>query len=291
MESSQDLIWAMISFGILALFILSFAYQKEFFKLPIENSPLQERVCLHHLIFAFIIYFGTTYFSLKIVSITLKKTIDAKTDQLAYLSWLNFITIFLSMFFLFCYLFFINKATLKSIFKKDFKEKKSILFDCSIGALSWLVIYPFTLFIDQVIDYVLLVFWEIKQVPDQAAVSFLKLVMTEPFYLVLTIISIVIFAPITEEILFRGILQSFLKKFFGSISAIFLSATFFAFFHYTSNQMVANIPIIVTLFSLGLMLGFIYEKQNSLFAPITLHASFNMISIINLLILKDGSII
>ncbi|MBI3211827.1 MAG: CPBP family intramembrane metalloprotease [Simkania negevensis] len=50
-------------------------------------------------------------------------------------------------------------------------------------------------------------------------------------------------------------------------------------FHLSSSQGVGNI----SLFIFALYLGFLYEKQCSLFASIALHMTFNSISVIRIL--------
>ncbi|MEN9654812.1 MAG: hypothetical protein RL235_924, partial [Chlamydiota bacterium] len=44
----------------------------------------------------------------------------------------------------------------------------------------------------------------------------------------------------------------------------------------------ANIPIIAALFTFSLFLGYVYERQRALIAPMGLHAMFNGISVLNL---------
>ena len=82
--------------------------------------------------------------------------------------------------------------------------------------------------------------------------------------------------------LFRGFLQTYIRKHLGPKQAIVITSLCFSFFHYASGQGLGNIMIITSLFVLALFLGFLYEKQGSLLAPMVLHASFNTISVINL---------
>ena len=91
---------------------------------------------------------------------------------------------------------------------------------------------------------------------------------------------------ILEEFLFRGVLQNFLKKYFKRDVSIIITSLVFAFFHYSPSQKLSNISIIGSLFVLACFLSFLYERQKSLFAPIFLHATFNAISIINLIFIK-----
>jgi hypothetical protein len=123
--------------------------------------------------------------------------------------------------------------------------------------------------------------------PDQTAVRFVKMTLEHPPYFLLAALSVSVLAPLIEETLFRGFLQSFIRKHLGSTQAIWITATCFSLFHFSLDQGVGNIPIIGSLFCLALFLGFLYEKQRSLLASITLHATFNTFSILNLYFLGD----
>jgi membrane protease YdiL (CAAX protease family) len=79
-------------------------------------------------------------------------------------------------------------------------------------------------------------------------------------------------APMTEEMFFRGLLQTLFRYIFNySWLAILASATLFAFVHpwYTWPQ----------IFVLGLCLGYAYERTGNLWMSITMHGSFNLLSI------------
>ncbi len=115
---------------------------------------------------------------------------------------------------------------------------------------------------------------------DQVAVLYLKIAMQSPALLVSMLISILVVAPILEEFLFRGLLQTYLKNYLGKKGAIFVAALLFGLFHFNSAQGVGNISIILSLFSFGCFLGFIYERQGSLLASISLHATFNAVNVL-----------
>lgn len=125
-------------------------------------------------------------------------------------------------------------------------------------------------------------FFNIEQLPDQVAVKFLKMTFEYPLYLLLSVFSIVVLAPLIEETLFRGFLQTFIRQHLGSKQAIWITSACFSFFHYSSEQGLGNIPIIGSLFVLALFLGYLYERQGTLIAPMALHASFNAISVMNI---------
>jgi uncharacterized protein len=87
---------------------------------------------------------------------------------------------------------------------------------------------------------------------------------------VLYILGISLLIPITEELIFRGII---LGKFLESMKpglAVFLSALIFACMHIEPLQ-------VVYAFISGLILGYAYLYSNSIFISITIHAIFNFL--------------
>ena len=93
--------------------------------------------------------------------------------------------------------------------------------------------------------------------------------------------SIITVIPITEEILFRGFLQSWLKRRFQSHwIGIIIASLIFAFFHFSFAQGLTNIELLGSLFFLSCAIGISYEKQQSLWTPIAFHSIFNLTSLV-----------
>ena len=91
------------------------------------------------------------------------------------------------------------------------------------------------------------------------------------------VILAVILAPIVEELVFRGILQSSIRSVINlPWLAIALSSTAFAMSH-------ANKEHWPSLFVLGGAMGYAYEKNGSLWQAIFVHALFNGITIVGYL--------
>jgi membrane protease YdiL (CAAX protease family) len=282
-------LWAMIFIGILALFICAFAYQKRFFTLPAQIVRENE-VRFDQLVVIVTLYFFTILFLSSYIYKAMN-AFDPNLSQTSEVTWLNFL-IFSTVLLLFMlYFCLMNKQTLRNIFKRNFPEKKSIFYDIGIGIVTLFIAYPLSQFLSLLTEVILFYLFKVKQLPDQIAVEFLKNTLDYPLNFLLATISIVLFAPLIEEIVFRGFLQNFLKKYLGRGSAIYLSSFVFAAVHFRIDQQLANIHILIILFILGILLGFVYEKQKSLFAAISLHASFNAINVINLLIFKDQSLL
>lgn len=85
------------------------------------------------------------------------------------------------------------------------------------------------------------------------------------------ILSTVVAAPLLEEILFRGLIFESCRERFGRGAAVLVSALLFGLIHVVPVQM-------INAFVVGLILGYIYLKTNSLLSVIILHAINNAIA-------------
>ncbi len=84
----------------------------------------------------------------------------------------------------------------------------------------------------------------------------------------ISLITLVVVAPVTEELLFRGtILRGFLGR-YGARKAIVLSALIFCFIHLNPYQFFSA-------FVLGLALGWIFVRTGSLWPCLVGHALYN----------------
>jgi membrane protease YdiL (CAAX protease family) len=88
--------------------------------------------------------------------------------------------------------------------------------------------------------------------------------------------SAIVLAPVTEEIFFRGLCQSVLRKYLKRPwAAVLITAALFAAMHATSE-----LPALPALMILGIVLGYNYERTGRLWAPILIHSMFNALSIV-----------
>lgn len=268
---------AIIAFGFLSALLLIWAWRRDFFLFPVKSWEVPLR--FYHLIGAFLIYFLITFLLSSIVISLLKKQIQA--NYLAYSSWFNFGLSFLVFISLAIYMKCLPEPVRKGILCRS-TDKPPYWQDIGNALFAWMVSFPLVLFLSQVIELITLKLFHISSLPDQLAVKFLKSTFEHPTYFVLAIFSIVVLAPLIEETLFRGFFQTFIRQHLGSKQAIVITSVCFSLFHYSASQGLGNISIICSLFVLSLFLGFLYEKQGSLLAPMVLHSSFNAISAINL---------
>lgn len=89
---------------------------------------------------------------------------------------------------------------------------------------------------------------------------------------------VVIAAPFSEELLFRGFLYRFLNERFPAKFALIFSSLLFALLH-------ASLHSFLPLLFIGLLLVKIYEDTNDIRIPMLFHLYFNLFSFLNLIFL------
>jgi membrane protease YdiL (CAAX protease family) len=90
-----------------------------------------------------------------------------------------------------------------------------------------------------------------------------------PLLQILIVVLAVAIAPLVEEMLFRGMIQTTLRSYLGRPwLAVIATSAMFASVHANGTHWPA-------LFALAMGLGYSYEKSGSLFRPIFMHALFN----------------
>ncbi len=95
---------------------------------------------------------------------------------------------------------------------------------------------------------------------------------------VLVVISAVVLAPLAEELFFRGVVQSMLRRYFGKPwPAVIVTSVIFGLLHYKTPQ---NVPALILF---GAVLGYIYERSGRLYPAILTHALFNALPFVALL--------
>lgn len=270
-------IGATLAFGVLALLLILTGKRRGFFDFPVQEWDVPVR--LLYLLGAFAIYFLVTSL---VVSFTLKfLRSQLMSDYLSYSSWLNFSISFLIFVLLSIYFLFLPKNIRMGILRRP-NEPHSAKEDLWAALYSWILAFPLVLFLSQAIEIIVFKIFKVTQLPDQIAVKFLKSTFENPLYFTLAAIAIVILAPLIEETLFRGFLQTYIRRHLGPKQAIVITSVCFSLFHYASGQGLGNISIIISLFVLSLFLGFTYHKQGSLLASVFLHGLFNLVSVVNL---------
>jgi membrane protease YdiL (CAAX protease family) len=98
---------------------------------------------------------------------------------------------------------------------------------------------------------------------------------------------ILVWAPVGEELFYRGYVQGVLRQSSGFSAAALVSAAFFGirhvthfFFLWPDVPLVAAANWVVCTFVFGLLMSYLYEKTRSLYPPMLIHLGVNLIGII-----------
>jgi len=91
----------------------------------------------------------------------------------------------------------------------------------------------------------------------------------------------VIMAPVAEEVIFRGYLYGVIRRYGGRVPALLTSSLLFAAIH-------VHLPSLLGLGILAIILCLVYERTGSLWASMTMHAAFNALTIVVLILWPDA---
>jgi membrane protease YdiL (CAAX protease family) len=96
---------------------------------------------------------------------------------------------------------------------------------------------------------------------------------TYPVWMQLALAALAIgFAPVAEELLFRGIVLPAVAKSIGFVRAMLLVSLLFALLH-------LHLPSLLPLFLLSVLFSVAYAYSGSILVPIVMHATFNFVSV------------
>ena len=101
--------------------------------------------------------------------------------------------------------------------------------------------------------------------------------------IILELVSIALFAPVLEEIIYRSIIQKHLIKIMKLPVALVLQALIFALVHFSFVQGTYA-------FILGIIVGLVYIWSGSIWSAIIVHVAFNATSVVMTNILGDAEI-
>lgn len=99
-------------------------------------------------------------------------------------------------------------------------------------------------------------------------------------YLVMTVLVVVVLAPVFEELFFRGLFYPALRRRVGVWGAIVINGVIFGALHMQPVFMLSLVLV-------GMVLAFLYEKTESLTAPILAHSLYNL-AVVLITILSGG---
>lgn len=91
-------------------------------------------------------------------------------------------------------------------------------------------------------------------------------------------------APVFEEALFRGFLQPLLSRTFGVAAGIGITAVLFGILHTSEYKNVWQYPVAITL--VGALFGWVRYRSGSLIPSTVMHACFNSVAVVGLIVSK-----
>lgn len=95
------------------------------------------------------------------------------------------------------------------------------------------------------------------------------------------VLAVVLVAPVAEELFFRGVVYNAWEREYGTRAAVIGSAGLFALIH---GSLVQLLPIFV----LGIGLALLYRSTRSLPATMAMHAGFNAVTVVLVLLSRLG---
>lgn len=271
-----------IFYGVIATVANWIAWEKGFFSLKTQKFTVD--LSWKNTLVIFIIYIAALFGTSILLSNALAPLMESAQlpSQLKIISSIQLASTLIAVLCLYFYFRGLPSQIFKNIWKQKTPYSKSIFYDFFLGISVWFIGFPIVIVVGEIADYLLIDIFHFAY-KDQVAVRYLKTMQAYPSLLVLAFISIVIIAPIIEEFIFRGVLQNCFKKHLGYKASLLLSSLCFSFFHFSSSQGATNISLLLSLFVFAYFLGFVYEKQRSLFASIALHMTFNLVSTFRIL--------
>ncbi|HVM20661.1 MAG TPA: CPBP family intramembrane glutamic endopeptidase [Egibacteraceae bacterium] len=99
----------------------------------------------------------------------------------------------------------------------------------------------------------------------------------------------VVVAPIAEELFYRGMLFTALRRTMPLWPAMGLSGALFALSHFQTGGLQATLLVILIIMPLGMFFAWIYERKGTLVVPIVAHAVFNLVQV-SYLVQQGGAV-
>lgn len=148
------------------------------------------------------------------------------------------------------------------------------LHDTARGVVGFLAIFPVCMTLGWTVTWILEQL-SIKCTPHELIQA---LPQISAGWKVVVIISAGVLAPIIEEIFFRGLLQSALRRIVSPWVAVIITSVIFAAVHTSQPQ------YIPALFVLAVVLGYNYERCGRLWPSILMHVLFNATTLVTQLL-------
>ncbi|MCA0970429.1 CPBP family intramembrane metalloprotease [Halobacillus litoralis] len=176
--------------------------------------------------------------------------------------------------------FSIATALMIYLLRKDMKQAEFREENSTPGAIVlWSIAGVFlALFAQGIAAYIETTFLGI-QPGSENTMGLMEIARESPFFIIVP----VLFAPITEEIIFRKIIFGSIYKRTNFWVAVIVSALVFGAFHFDFTHMLVY-------FSMGVVFAFLYVKTRSIITPIVAHMAMNSFVVITQYFLDEEQI-
>lgn len=288
-ERFSVLIGSLLIFFLFSIFARDNGYFS--FARPVDNSipklPLRELLKVFALFFVLQILVAPLLFQTGYYIYYLNNPDAFRISNVEKQGWMSIYAIAITFIGL-CIYFFLKPSEFKQVIVGPYGNKGWLmkLQDFYIATLSWILAYPLVVAIGQLIAIMMTLLYKNIDV-EQMAVKQIKIAAESKSLLIALLFCVVFIVPFIEELLFRGYLQNWIKTKMETWKAVGLTSFIFACFHFAPSQGLGNIELIISLFVLSCFLGYLYERQKSLWAPVCLHAIFNSLSIMMIFITAE----
>lgn len=165
---------------------------------------------------------------------------------------------------------------LKPVYQESWENFKKDI----VANIGYIILFGVLLFVVSIISsLVIMLLTGLDTSVNQAAIE--EMFGQYPFYVAF---SAVVFAPIVEEGLFRGVFfRGFSSR--NMILAYLVSSLLFGFIHVADSVLAGNLLDVVFIFvyaNMGLVFALLYHKSDQMISGILLHALYNGLSILAL---------
>ncbi|RQG96089.1 CPBP family intramembrane glutamic endopeptidase [Natrarchaeobius oligotrophus] len=99
------------------------------------------------------------------------------------------------------------------------------------------------------------------------------------YYVALAVLSILVVGPV-EELLFRGLIQNYVRPGLGSVGAVVWTSLLFAAIHlpaYLTAELASATVSLIVVFALSLVLGALYERYRNVVLVMAVHGGYNAV--------------
>lgn len=126
-----------------------------------------------------------------------------------------------------------------------------------------------------IVDHIYLISQHFNPVPEDYMDAIRSLKPETATAFVVTFIGLCVLVPISEEIVFRGVVQQIFARNMGPVVGFVLAGTMFGAVH-------LNPHLLISISFFGVFLGFVYYATGNLGYTILSHSLFNMVALLQL---------